>query len=90
MKHLIDVFKLNRFLKEVDLSGKLFRKLTQLFSNINYFYHKANSLSDDDGLLLIESIEDHMLSKLNLSQNTLAEKSGNAIGKWLGNFNFYV
>ncbi|RNA15208.1 leucine-rich repeat-containing 74A-like isoform X2 [Brachionus plicatilis] len=43
----------------------------------------SNNFNDEDGVLLIESLEDSSITHLNLSQNKLGDKSGIAIGKWL-------
>lgn len=43
----------------------------------------SNYFNDDDGAILIESLDDNLMTKLDLSHNKLAEKSGLAIGKWI-------
>ena len=43
----------------------------------------GNAINDDEGALLVESLDDNSLLRINLSQNKLSEITGQALGKYL-------
>ncbi|CAF0831592.1 unnamed protein product [Brachionus calyciflorus] len=91
LKHLSVLLEENISITELSLSRNYVgsngvKFLVDIFKKNRYLKIvdiSSNDFNDDDGVLLVESLEDNSMTHLNLSHNKFAERSGISIGKWL-------
>lgn len=91
VKHLSNLLQDNTVITDLNISNNFIgsggvEHLCEIFRknrNLREVDLSNNEFNDDDGVVLIESLDDNLMTKLNLSHNKFAEKSGVAIGKWI-------
>lgn len=92
VKHLATLFDDNTTITDLNIARNFIgsdavKHLVDIFKRNALLRHvdlSHNDLADEDGVIIAECLEEHMITHLNLSHNKFGEKSGVAIGKWLG------
>ena len=91
VKYLANLFGENTTILDLNLAKNYIGSqgvphLIEMFKNNKYLRSvdlSNNELNDDDGIAFFNAIEDHPVTKLNMSYNKLSDKSGAVIGPWL-------